>query len=118
MPSAWFESWSIDFVSNLPVHKGCNAIFTCVDRLTKFTRLTPCYMGDAALTAVETAQLFFDRVVRDFGVPAVIVSDRDPRFTSAFWTALMEIVGTRLAFSTAHHPQSDGQTERQHRTLE
>ena len=65
-------------------------------------------MGDNALSAVETAELFFDRVVRDFGVPSVIVSDRDPRFTSTFWTALMEIVGTKLAFSSAHHPQSDG----------
>jgi hypothetical protein len=73
----------MDFISGLPLHKGCNAIFTCVDRLTKLTRLTPCFMGDNVLTAVETAQLFFNRIVRDFGIPETIISDRDPRFTSS-----------------------------------
>jgi hypothetical protein len=108
----------MDFISGLPLHKGCNAIFTCVDRLTKLTRLTPCFMGDNVLTAVETAQLFFNRIVRDFGIPETIISDRDPRFTSSFWSALMQIVGTKLAYSSAYHPQSDGQTERQHMTIE
>jgi hypothetical protein len=62
--------------------------------------------------------MFFDRVVRDFGVPEQLISDRDPRFTSEFWRALMEIIGTRLAFSSAFHPQTDGQTERTHRVIE
>ena len=107
----------MDFITGLPPSGGYNAIFTCVDRLTKLVRLTPCTMGDD-LSAGETARLFFDRVIRDFGVPSSIVSDRDPRFTGAFWRALMGIMGTRLAFSTAFHPQSDGQTERAHRVIE
>ena len=97
---------------------GFDTIFTCVDRLTKLVRFTPCRMGDGQLGAMETAHLFFDRVIRDFGVPELIVSDRDPRWTGQFWRALMSIVGTFLAFSTAYHPQSDGQTERAHRVLE
>jgi hypothetical protein len=103
------------FISGLSLHKGCNAIFTCVDHLTKLTRLMPCFMGDNVLTAVETAQLFFNRIVWH---TRTIISDRDPRFTSSFWSALMQIIGTKLAYSSAYHPQSDGQTERQHRTIE
>ena len=94
----------MDFITYLPESNGFNAIFTCVKRLTKLVRLTPCRFGDGLLDAKEVARLFFDRVVRDFGVPKVVVSDRDPRFTGAFWQALMAILGTKLAFSTAHHP--------------
>lgn len=50
------------------------------------------------------AQLVFDAVVKQFGVPLGLISDRDPRFTSDFWRALWEIMGTRLHLSTAFHP--------------
>ena len=51
-------------------------------------------------------------------VPVSIVSDRDPRFTSRFWPSLQAALGTRLHFSTAFHPQTDGQSERTIQTLE
>ena len=79
----------MDFITGLPLSGGFNAIFTCVERLTKLVRITPCYMGESSLDAGGVARLFFDRVVRDFGVPTTIVSDRDPRFTGAFWSGLM-----------------------------
>ncbi len=58
------------------------------------------------------AKLYIDVIVRLYGVPVSIVSDRDPRFTSRFWGNLQRALGTRLNFSTIFHPQTDGQSER------
>ncbi|CAN6721578.1 unnamed protein product [Malus baccata var. baccata] len=57
-------------------------------------------------------------VVKYHGVPVNIISDRDPRFTSKFWIAFQEALGTRLLYSTTYHPQTDGQSERTIQTLE
>ncbi|KAE9201080.1 hypothetical protein PF005_g15093 [Phytophthora fragariae] len=70
------------------------------------------------VTADESAELFRDLVFRHHGLPESIVSDRDPRFTFAFWTRLFALLGTRLLMSTAAHPETDGQTERVNRVLE
>ena len=60
----------------------------------------------------KLAELYVTQIVRLHGVPISIVSDRDPRFTSRFWKKLQEALGTKLHFSTAFHPQTDGQSER------
>ena len=54
----------------------------------------------------------------DSKVALSIVSDRGPQFTSRFWQKLQEALGTKLDFSTAFHPQTDGQSERIIQTLE
>nr|GFD41142.1 Gag protease polyprotein [Tanacetum cinerariifolium] len=64
------------------------------------------------------AETFQQGIVRLHGTPSAIVSDRDPCFTSRFWKGLQKAWGTRLKFSTAFHPQTDGQTERIIQTLE
>ena len=66
----------------------------------------------------KLAKLYVDEIVRHHEVPVSIVSDRDPRFTSRFWPSLQTALGTRLHFSTAFHPQTDGQSERTIQTLE
>ncbi|KAE8996257.1 hypothetical protein PF011_g15982 [Phytophthora fragariae] len=71
----------------------------------------------AEVTADGSAELFLDLVFRHDGLPESIVSDRDPRFTSAFWTRLFALLGTHLLMSTAAHPETDGQTERVNRVL-
>ena len=63
-------------------------------------------------------QLYIDRMVRYHGVPLTIVSDRDPRFTSRFWKGFQEAMDTHPKFSTAFHPQTDGQSERTIQILE
>jgi hypothetical protein len=70
------------------------------------------------MNAEQFAGLFMQNVVRLHGVPAEIVSDRGSLFTSKFWSALCDLLGTKQRLSTAYHPQSDGQTERMNRTLE
>ena len=70
------------------------------------------------VTAPGTAQLFLDNIFRLHGLPKTIICDRDSRFTSHFWKALFDLLGTKIATSTAFHPQTDGQTERTNRTLE
>ena len=64
------------------------------------------------MLTVETAKFFLNAWWRHHGLPRVIVSDQDPKFTSAFWRHFFRKVGTKLTFSTALHPQTDGQTER------
>jgi Chromo (CHRromatin Organisation MOdifier) domain len=67
---------------------------------------------------VETAKKFFNHWYRWFGLPKKIISDRDGRFIARFWKELFRLTHTRLAMSTSHHPQTDGQTEKANRTLE
>ncbi|KAL5545109.1 hypothetical protein UlMin_008893 [Ulmus minor] len=66
----------------------------------------------------QLADLYVKEIVRLHGVPISIISDRDSRFTSAFWKSVQKAMGTKLKFSTAFHPQTDGQTERTIQTLE
>ncbi|GMF47677.1 unnamed protein product [Phytophthora fragariaefolia] len=112
---AW-RSVSMDFVFGLPPDAdGRNGVLVFVDRFTKMMHLTP--VSDT-VTAAETAVHFVDCVFRHHGLPESIVCDRDPRFTSAFWTALFQLLGTKLSMSTAAHPETDGQAERVNRVLE
>ena len=98
----------MDFITSMPPCNGYNAIFTCVDRLTKFTRLIPCSLGDGELSGEQVARLFFANVVSLFGVPCDVVHDRDACFTGSFWRELWKLLGTRTVFSSSHHPQTDG----------
>ncbi|RVW28744.1 Transposon Tf2-11 polyprotein [Vitis vinifera] len=66
----------------------------------------------------ETARLFLKNVVKYWGLPKYIISDRDPCFTGKFWTELLKLMGSELHFSTSFHPQTDGQTERVNVLLE
>ena len=108
----------MDFITDLPPCGGFNGIYTCVDKLTKFVKLIPVLIGEGALSAPEVAHLFFEYVVRLFGIPHVVLHDRDARFTAHFWRCLWELLGSRVALSSAYHPQTDGQTECTHRTVE
>ena len=69
-------------------------------------------------TTEVAADLFYRNVVKYFGLPKDIVSDKDSRFTGQFWTVLFRFLGSQLKFSTANHPQIDGQTERINVVLE
>ena len=66
----------------------------------------------------QLAELYVNEIFRLHGIPLSIVSDRDPQFTSRFWKELQSALGTRLNFSIAFHPQTDGQSEKVIQVLE
>ncbi|WVZ80935.1 hypothetical protein U9M48_028368 [Paspalum notatum var. saurae] len=81
--------------------KGYNSIRVVVDRLTKVAHLLPI-----------RRELYISRIVCLHGVPKRIISDRGSQFTSRFWEQFHDSLDSKLRFSTAYHPQIDGQTER------
>ena len=92
-----------------------DSVWVIVDRLTKSAHFLPVKI-DYSINRL--AELYVDEIVRLHGVPLSIMSDRDPRFTSRFWKELQSALGTKLKFSTAFHPQIDGQSERLIQVLE
>ena len=106
----------MDFVTGLPrTLGGNNTIWVIVDRLTKSVHFLPMKVN---FSMDRFASLYVREIVRMHGVPVSIVSDRDPCFTSRFWHSLQKALGTKLSFSIAFHPQTDGQPERVIQVLE
>ncbi|KAI5341526.1 hypothetical protein L3X38_009401 [Prunus dulcis] len=116
IPEWKWEHITMDFVFKL--HRTVNkhdGVWVIVDRLTKSAHFL---LVRANYTLNKLAKIFIHEIVRLHGVPVSIVSDRDPQFTSRFCTRLNEAFGTQLLFSTAFHPQTDGQSDRTIQTLE
>ncbi|GKC98599.1 putative nucleotidyltransferase, ribonuclease H, partial [Tanacetum coccineum] len=106
-----WDEISMDFVTGLPrTQRKHDAIWVVVDRLTKSAHFLP--------IRKDYPVSFQQEIVRLHGTPSAIMSDRDLRFTSCFWKGLQKAWGTRLKFSTAFHPETDGQSERTIQTLE
>lgn len=97
--------------NTLPTH----SILVVIDRYTKLAKYIP---AKKTWTAEDLADAMVDVVFTQFGRPKSIVSDRGSLFTSNFWSAFCYHLWVRLGYSTAYHPQTDGQTERQNQTLE
>ena len=116
IPDTPWKDISMDFITGLPrTSQGWDAIYTFVDRLTKCVHLVP---TSSSVDAKGSAQLYVDNVFRLHGLSSSIVCDRDPRFTAEFFRHVFQQLGTTLSFSTANHPQSDGQTERMNKLVE
>ena len=95
--------------------RGFDSIFVVVDMLTKVTHL---FLVRKDYSAKDVAHVFMQGVFLHHGLPRCIISDRDSKFTSNFWKALFQATGTQLAYSTAYHPETYGQTERVNQTIE
>ena len=115
VPAHNFAEVSMDFVVDLPKSMtGNNSIFVVVCRRSKLVRFIPTTKN---VTAPQVAKLFIKEIYCHYGMPLVIVSDRDVKFTSHYWATAFKLLGTTLNMSTAYHPESDGQTERANRTM-
>ena len=106
---------STDFITDLPLSHGYDSILTVVDRFSKETEFIPCNKTD---TALDTAKLYLFHVWKDHGLPHTIISDRGLQFASQVMTDLCKRLGIAPKLSTAHHPQTDGQTEVMNREVQ
>jgi len=116
LPYAPWQSIAMDFITELPVSKGCDQLWVVIDRFTKMAHFLPLLQNGK--TAVDLAVVFAREVWKFHGIPTDIVSDRDSRFTSEAWQELLKMLEIRPRMSTAFHPQTDGQTERLNQTIE
>jgi transposase InsO family protein len=106
----------MDFIVGLPrTQAGYDSIWVIVDRLTKVAHFIPV---KTTYSSAKLAELYMSRIVCLHGVPMKIVSDRGSQFTSKFWEKFHESMDTKLNFSSAYHPQTDGQTKRTNQILE
>ena len=119
VPERPWQEISMDFITDLPPSRRgsdvYDAILVVIDRFTKYARYVPCRK---TMTAEQLATVLVDDVFMDFGLPDGIVSDRGSVFTSGYWSNICFILRIKRKLSTAFHPQTDGQTERQNQTLE
>ena len=107
IPEWKWEVISIDFITRLPKSKKQNdSIMVVVDKLSKATHFIPV---KSTYKAINIANIFMKEVFRLDGIPKVIISDRDVKFTGNFWKSLFQGLNTKLNFSTTYHPQMDGQ---------
>ena len=102
VPCRPWEDVSMDFIIALPRTQGQrDSIMVVVDRFSKMAHFIACNKTDGA---IGVASLYFRGIVRLHAVPKTIVFDRDSKFLSYFWKGLWKLIGTKLLFSTSHHP--------------
>ena len=99
----------MDYMSSLPSTKHDNdCVFVVIDRFSKMAIMVACKKN---IIVEATTKHFFEQVWVHFGIPHSIISDRDSRFLTTFWSNLWSMLDTKLTKSTAFHPQTNGQTE-------
>ncbi|GJQ91850.1 putative reverse transcriptase domain-containing protein [Tanacetum coccineum] len=114
--ATYWENITMDFVTKLPkTSTRQDTIWVIIDRLTKAAHFLPMKEDDSM---EKLTRQYLKEVVLRHGVPILIISDHDGRFTSQFWQSLQKSLGTQLDMSMAYHPQTNGQSERTIQTLE
>jgi IS30 family transposase len=116
IPEWKWEEIGMDFIVGLPrTQARYDSVWLIVDRLTKVAHFIPI---KTTYSGAKLAELYMSRIMCLHVVPKKIVSDRGSQFTSKFWEKLHESMDTKRNFSSAYHPQTDGQTERTNQILE
>uniref|UniRef100_A0A0A9A0M3 Integrase catalytic domain-containing protein n=1 Tax=Arundo donax TaxID=35708 RepID=A0A0A9A0M3_ARUDO len=115
IPDMAWQHVTMDFVEGLPKSESKDTILVMVDKLTKYAHFVAL---SHPFTVNTIVQVFLDTVFKLHGLPLAIITDRDRIFTSKLWQDLFKALGVKLKFSSAYHPQTDGQTERVNQCLE
>jgi hypothetical protein len=115
VPNRPFQHISYDMIVKLPKSNGFDSILVVIDSFTKFGHFIPCR---EAMNSREVADLFLRDVWKLHGTPEKTVSDRGTQFNSRFIRHLYKRLGIKPSFSSAYHPQTDGQTEHVNQTVE
>jgi len=115
IPSAPWDTISVDFIVELPQSAGHDSIMVVIDSVTKHAHFVSTV---TTISAARAAHLFLNHVWKHHGLPRKVVSDRGPQFVAEFTQELYRLLGIKLAATTAYHPQGDGQTERVNQELE
>jgi hypothetical protein len=111
---AW-KHITMNFVEALSKSEGKNTILVVVDKLTKYAHFIPL---NHPFTTKHIVHLFIDNVFKLHELPLVIIINRDRIFISQLWQDLFKFLNVKLRFSSAYHPQTDGQSERVNQCLE
>ena len=115
VPTTRFACIGMDWFSLPRDEGGFESVMIIGDYFTKLTVLIPM---KNTYSSIRTAELFKENWIdKGFGVPSVIVSDRDAKLTSRFWKKLCVVLGVSLNLATARHQQTNGQVERTIRTV-
>jgi hypothetical protein len=116
LPEWKWETILLDFITGLPkTQKHNDSIMVVIDKLSKSTHFIPL---KSTFKAINIAEIFMKEIFRLHGIPKMVISDRDVKFTSAFWKELFARLNTNLNFSTSYHPQTDGNTKRTNQIVE
>ena len=108
------EFLAIDILGPLPkTPRGNQFILVVCDRFTKLVRTIPL----RTITSLAVAQAFCYHWVFVYGMPKTLLSDNGTQFSSKFFQACCIELGIKQVFTTAYHPQCNGQVERFNRTI-
>ena len=108
------ESVAMDILGPLPKTKhGNRFLLVITDRYSKVTKTVPLRI----ITALSVAKSFCDHWVFAYGAPVSLLTDNGPQFTAKFFQAVCAELGVKKVFTTAYHPQTNGQVERYNRTI-
>ena len=115
IPNWEWEVISLDFITGLPKNQKQNdSIMVVVDKLSKESHFIPI---KTTYKGANIADIFMKEIFRLHGIPKIIFFYKDPKFTGNFWKSLFKGIDTKLNFSTAYYPQTDGQTKRVNQVL-